>query len=413
MHAAGQELEQKVAVVGAGPAGLFAAEILSAAGISVHLFEAKSGVARKFLVAGRGGLNLTHGEPLADFITRYGSGSERSVSMARMVREFTPQDIRDWADSLGAETFQAKTGRVYPRAMKAAPLLRRWLQRLHEQGVVFHMKNRLVRLEKREEWHLDFMTDSGTREFDCEAVILALGGASWPRTGSDGVWTEMFAQLGVSITPWQAANCGWELDWSDVLLQRAEGLPLKNIVAWATDPSQCYPGELLITRYGLEGGLIYRLGAELRAQLAPQLHLNLKPTATDVELRRKMESVKNDFLKNSRERWRLSDAAHALLSFSCNDVCPGLEALIVRCQHLTLDLRQARPIEESISSAGGLCWSELDNGLGLKKWPGLHVAGEMIDWEAPTGGYLMQGCFASARWAALALLRELRVGDEA
>lgn len=407
------KMVRKVAVVGGGPAGLFAAETLSAAGVEVHLFDAKPGVARKFLVAGRGGLNLTHGEDMALFVSRYGADPLGESRMARMVQAFSPQDLRDWAQGLGIETFQASSGRVYPREMKAAPLLRRWLQRLRDQGVEFHLRHRLVALEQGECWHLDFITDIGQLGFDCDAVLLALGGASWARTGSDGVWTEMLARFGIKISPWQSANCGWEVEWDAELIQQAEGLPLKNILAWGADAAQKHAGELLITRYGLEGGLIYRLGADLRRQSKPQLHLNLKPSASVDELKRKMESVKQRFLFHCRERWRLSIAAHALLSHSFAGMDPGLDEIVARCQHLTLSLRQARPVDEAISSAGGLCWSELDDGMGLKRCPGLYVAGEMVDWEAPTGGYLMQGCFASGRWSAQALLRRLEAGDEA
>ncbi|BCU79379.1 TIGR03862 family flavoprotein [Luteolibacter sp. LG18] len=388
----------EIAIIGGGPAGLRAAEVAAQAGARVTVFDAKPSVGRKLLVAGRGGLNLTHGEDFEGFVTRY-SGPDQPDGFWRGVLEaFTSADLRAWAAGLGIETFQQRTGRVYPREMKAAPLLRRWIERLRGLGVTFHMNHRWTALHHGARILLGF----DQREHACDAVILAMGGASWPITGSDGGWVPVMQNLGIRVNPLVPANCGWEHAWPAEVLAIAEGQPLKNIAVRAGNTTAT--GELMVTAYGLEGGAIYQLGAALRAMTEPVIEIDFKPTFTADELARKLESVKHDRPAACRERWKLSAAAHAILT---HGLPADIDAttLARRAKACPIPLTAPRPIAEAISSAGGVCWSELDASLMLKKLPGVYVAGEMIDWEAPTGGYLMQGCFATGTHAAKAALQ--------
>jgi len=381
-----------IAVIGGGPAGLRAAEVAAAAGAQVSLFDGKPSVGRKFLVAGKGGLNLTHGEDPKNFASRYSGADQAAGFWPGILREFGPAEMRQWAADLGIETFQAGSGRVYPTAMKAAPLLRRWVLRLRELGVRFEMNQRWISLVPGSPHYLGF---SNNKIMAADAVILALGGGSWPQTGSDGGWTSILTTLGITCQPLVAANCGWECAWPEELLAMAEGQPLKNLHVSAAD--HLAVGELLVTRYGLEGGAIYQLGSALRAMPEPAIAIDFKPAHSHQQLVAKMQSVRRNFLTEARVRWKLSAAAHAIL-----DRQPWHEvaALAREVKHCVVPLLGPRPIAEAISSAGGVCWSELDSNLMLKKLPGVFVAGEMIDWEAPTGGYLLQGCFATATRAA-------------
>lgn len=382
----------QLAVIGGGPAGLRAAEVAAGAGIKVTLYDGKPSVGRKFLVAGRGGLNLTHGESLDRFISRYSGPGQPEEIWRDLIGQFTPSDLRDWAAELGVETFQATSGRVYPTALKAAPLLRRWIERLRGLGVQFAMNHPWTSLESGPPYQLGFENGSSATS---NAVIFALGGGSWARTGSDGGWTDRFAKLGIGQNPLTPANCGWEHAWPPEILAAAEGQALKNLHVRAGD--QLAVGELMLTRYGLEGGAIYQLGATLRTMPEPTIAIDFKPTFTHSQLVAKMQSARRDFLGEARVRWKLSAPAHAILSLNS---WPDAESLAREVKHCVIRLSGPRPIDEAISSAGGVCWSELNCGLMLKKLPGVFVAGEMIDWEAPTGGYLMQGCFATATRAA-------------
>jgi uncharacterized flavoprotein (TIGR03862 family) len=386
-----------IAIIGGGPAGLRAAEVAATGGAEVTLFEGKASVGRKFLVAGRGGLNLTHSEPREEFITRYSGPRELWASL---IADFDAEALRAWAAGLGAETFAASTGRVYPRALKGAPLLRRWVQHLRQLEVRFVLNHHWRGLHREERWRVEFEERTGqTNSIEADAVILALGGGSWPETGSDGAWTSILEGLGVAISPFQPANCGWELAWPPELLARAEGHPLKNIVARAGGTEA--RGELLITRYGLEGGAIYQLGPNLRTLAIPELMVDLKPAHTVDQLVAKFGPIQRNFLAESRPRWRLSDAAHAVLAFCTRDAAiTSAESLAQMAKHCRLPLRGPRPLAEAISSAGGVPWTELDDTLMLQRLPGVFLAGEMIDWEAPTGGYLLQGCFATGTRAA-------------
>jgi uncharacterized flavoprotein (TIGR03862 family) len=379
----------QLAVIGGGPAGLRAAEVAATAGLRVTLFDGKPSVGRKFLVAGKGGLNLTHGESLDRFVTRYSGPGQPVEIWESLLSDFDPAALRAWAAGLGVETFQATSGRIYPRALKAAPLLRRWIERLRGLGVRFQMNHRLISLESGK---LGF--SNGTNA-TADAVILALGGGSWAKTGSDGGWTAIFETLGIAHHPLAPANCGWEHEWPPEVLAAAEGKPLKNIHVRVGEFTAI--GELMITRYGLEGGAIYQLGAALRAMPEPAIGIDFKPTFTREQLVGKMEAVRRDFLHEARVRWKLSEPAHAILA---RKIWPDADSLACETKHCVIPLTRPRPLDEAISSAGGVCWSEIDDTLMLKKLPGAFLAGEMIDWEAPTGGYLMQGCFATGTRAA-------------
>ena len=372
-------------MIGGGPAGLRAAEMAAMHGLSVTIFDAMPSLGRKFLVAGKGGLNLTHGEGIETFVTRYGGG-DRTIWQS-LLNDFDSRAMRDWAAALGIDTFQASSGRVYPKAMKAASLLRRWIARLREMGVQMEARHRLVGIKPGRPHELEFSNGLKAR---ANAVVFAMGGGSWSRTGSDGSWMECFAAQGIKCSPLAPANCGWEHAWSQETLDVAEGKPLKNIAVYA-DGQQAL-GELLVTRYGLEGGAIYQLGAVLRGMKNPALAIDFKPSFTREQLVKKMESVRRDVLGQARIRWKLSDAAHAILA---RKEWHDVTLLANEVKHCVIPLSGPRPLDEAISSAGGVTWSELDENLMLRRFPGCFVAGEMIDWEAPTGGYLMQGCFAT------------------
>jgi uncharacterized flavoprotein (TIGR03862 family) len=385
-----------VLIIGGGPAGLRAAEVANAAGARVTVCDGQRSVGRKFLVAGRGGLNLTHSEPVEDFPARYADESDRWRSL---LREFGPDDLRAWAAELGVETYVGTSGRVFPLGQKAAGLLRAWLRRLRASGVEFRTGSRLAGLGRAADgWRAELQTLDQKFSLTADAIVLALGGASRPETGSDGRWPAILAAHSVDIAPWVPANCGWEVDWPPELLARAEGLPLKNLNVRAAGES--VSGELLITRHGLEGGAIYRLGRTLRAMKQPRLEIDLKPQLTLETMRERVAVLPHagDWFR----AWKLSAAATALVETFCPDDGNDPERLIARVKNFSLVLRGPRPIAEAISSAGGVRWSEVDEDLMLPKLPGVFVAGEMIDWEAPTGGYLLQGCFATGTRAGRA-----------
>ena len=383
---------RKLAIIGGGPAGLRAAEVASAAGLTVTLFEGKRSVGRKFLVAGKGGFNLTHAEELEKFVTRYQGPEQPEGFWGKTIAEFDNQKIRGWAARLNVGTFVAKSGRVYPKALKAAPLLRAWIKKLKEQGVSFEVKHRLVGIERAGGYLLRFEQEGNERTYEFDAVVLALGGGSWPQTGSDGSWVRLLENLGIEVNSLTAANCGWEVSWPDEILAAHEGSALKNLVLKVGKEE--VQGELVMTRYGLEGGPIYGLGPALKKMKSPTLQIDFKPTFSEEKLVAKMESARRNFLQEARVRWKLSVEACSILEWLYGpfESAADLAKVTKSCR---LPVTQPRPIAEAISSAGGVRWAELNENLMLKKFPGLFVAGEMIDWEAPTGGYLMQGCFAS------------------
>jgi uncharacterized flavoprotein (TIGR03862 family) len=385
-----------ILVIGGGPAGLRAAEVANAAGARVVLCDGQRSVGRKFLVAGRGGLNLTHSEAMENFPTRYVDEPDR---WRDLLREFGPDDLRAWAAELGVETYVGTSGRVFPLGQKAAGLLRAWLRRLRASGVEFRTGSRWVALERAPEgWRAEFQTVDQKFSLTAGSIVLALGGASRPETGSDGTWPAILAAHGVEIAPWVPANCGWEVDWPPELLNRAEGLPLKNLIVRAADES--VSGELLITRHGLEGGAIYRLGRALRSMKQPRLEIDLKPQLTAETMGKRAATLHHasDWFR----AWKLSAGAIALLETTFPNDHNDREQTIRRLKNFSLSLRAPRPIAEAISSSGGVRWSELSADLMVQKLPGIFVAGEMIDWEAPTGGYLLQGCFSTGTRAGRA-----------
>jgi len=403
-----------VAIVGGGPAGLMAAEVAatflaqgaSSSGLKVTLFEGKPSVGRKFLVAGHGGLNLTHSDSLDRFAEQY-KGSFKFEEWTSLLNDFSNQDTRDWAAGLGIETFIGTSGRIFPKEFKATPLLRSWIQRLRTSGVKFEVRHYLRNIHPQDgRLQLEFSHPEGIRTSAFDAVILALGGSSWPKTGSDAQWIPLLQDLGISIAPFQAANCGWETNWHPDIIRLAEGQPLKNIAA--TAGNKTIQGELMITSYGLEGGAIYQLGHSLRSMSQPFITLDLKPTFSVEELMQKLSSYSGDFISLAKKAWRLGNAAHNLLNTLATDEARADHySLAIFAKALPIQLTGPRPIAEAISSAGGIRYSELNDDLMIKKHPGLFVAGEMIDWEAPTGGYLLQGCFATGARAAQGTLRYL------
>jgi len=383
-----------ILVIGGGPAGLRAAEVASAAGAKVTLCDQKRSVGRKFLVAGKGGLNLTHSEDRDSFLTRYRGPDQPDDFWSRALERFDNKAIRAWAARLEVGTFVQKSGRVYPKALKAAPLLRRWVERLRSQGVEFCMSHRLTRLASGE---AEFESPQGKVAISADAIILALGGGSWPRTGSDGTWVETLEEAGVEVSPLSSANCGWEVGWPTGLLPKLEAQPLKNVIASVNEEQA--PGEIMLTRYGMEGGPIYQLGPALRDMAAPALALDFKPTFTVEQLVGKMESAKRNFLAESQYRWKLSEPMRVILEHF-HGPFDSAGQLAKHTKACRIPLTKARPLSEAISSAGGVKWSAINKELMINDLPGVFVAGEMIDWEAPTGGYLLQGCFASGTLAA-------------
>ncbi len=395
---------KRIAIVGGGPAGLMAAEVLSAeAGLRVDIYDAMPSVGRKFLMAGKGGMNITHSEPLADFVGRYGA---RAGLVGSWLDAFGPQALRDWIHGLGIDTFIGTSGRVFPTDMKAAPLLRAWLHRLRGQGVHFHVRHRWLGWR---DGQLRFATPAGELAVAADAALLAVGGGSWARLGSDGAWVPVLRDAGVEVEALKPANCGFDVDWSPYFRERHAGQAVKPVLA--TAGAQTRQGEFNITDSGLEGGLIYALAAELRDALARDgraaLHLDLAPgrslerLAADLARPRGRDSLANHL----RRRAGIEGVKAALL----RELCPpqtlaSASALAAAIKDLPVPVTATRPLDEAISSAGGVSVAALDDKLMLRGMPGVFCAGEMLDWEAPTGGYLLTACFASGRVAARGIL---------
>ncbi|RAK56041.1 aminoacetone oxidase family FAD-binding enzyme [Phenylobacterium soli] len=386
------------AVIGGGPAGLMAAETLAAAGLRVSVFERMPSVGRKLLIAGRGGLNLTHSEPLERFLARYGAAAER---LRPIIEAYPPQTLVAWAEALGQPTFVGTSGRIFPKAMKASPLLRAWLARLAALGVTIHTRAEWTGWD--EAGAITF-ADGQVQRFD--AVVLALGGASWPRLGSTGAWAEILARRGLALAPFRPANCGFEVRWSEPFRTRFAGAPLKPLAL--SFEGRALRGEAMVAAYGLEGGAIYALSAPLRDAIERDgravLHLDLRPDLTEARLRERLapprggQSMAN-FLRKAAG---LSPVAIGLVREANGGELPSDLAAAIKDVRVTLTA--PRGLDRAISSAGGLAWSEVDETLMLRPLPGVFVAGEMLDWEAPTGGYLLQGAFATGRAAAEGVL---------
>lgn len=390
---------KQVAIIGGGPAGLMAAEVLSAAGLGVTAYEAMPTFGRKFLLAGKSGLNITHSEEFSRFADRFGKASER---LRPSLEAFTPSDVREWAAGLGTETFVGTSGRVFPTIMKASPLLRTWLRRLEAQGVTLKTRHRWTGFA--EDGHR-FETTEGEITVKPDAVLLALGGASWPKLGSDAAWVDWFREKGVSIHPFQPANCGFDIAWSETFRERFAGEPLKSVAA--TSNAGTFQGEFVISRHGVEGSLVYAHSAALRDCLSEKgqasLLLDLIPGRTVERIQRDLarQDAKASFSNRLRKGTGLEGVKAALLREllpDANRMAPEELAKLIKA--LPIPLLRPRPIAEAISSAGGVAWSEIDENFMLKSVPGLFAAGEMLDWEAPTGGYLLTACFATGRAAA-------------
>lgn len=386
-------VQRKIAIIGGGPAGLRAAEVAVGMGAAVTLYDAKPSVGRKFLVAGKSGLNLTNSADFEDFLAHY-SGRDFPVDRWRSyLKEFDNYHLSEWASGLGVDTFAAPNGKVFPFSKKAAPLLRRWVLRLREKGVQFRMKHQWVGLEQQGNiLQLDFMQGDEPVSVIYDAVILAMGGASWPQTGSTGTWVPILEAKGIEVVSLQSANCGWECEWTEETRELIEGKALQNLKVSAAGVT--LTGELLPTKYGFEGTPIYTLGTELRKMDEPYIEIDFKPTFTEERLVAKMESARRDFYKEAGLRWKLSEAACAIIRqyYGEFDNAKALANAVKCCR---IPLTEPRPIEESISTSGGVAWSDLNEDLMLKKLPGVYCTGEMVDWEAPTGGFLMQGCFVT------------------
>ncbi|WP_295706172.1 TIGR03862 family flavoprotein [uncultured Brevundimonas sp.] len=389
-----------VAVIGAGPAGLMAAERLARAGVRVTVHERMPSVARKFLMAGRGGLNLTHSEPLEAFLKRYG---DEPREVARWIDAFSPAELIAWAEGLGQPTFVGSSGRVFPRAMKASPLLRAWLERLQAMGVEVRTRSRWTGWR---DGALVLQTPEGERLEQADAVVLALGGASWPRLGSDGAWRPWLEAAGVEVAPFRPANAGFDVAWSDAFKLRFAGRPLKAAFSFG---GRTVRGEAVISTYGIEGGAIYALSAALRdaieADGAAVLTVDLKP---DLSLERLAERLQRPRGKASlsnhlRKAAGLDSLAIGLMREAGDPPAQGA-ALAERVKATPLRLLAMQGLDRAISSAGGVRLDQLDENLMLRRRPGVFVAGEMLDWEAPTGGYLLQASFASGAVAAAGVL---------
>lgn len=403
----------QVAVIGGGPAGLMAAEALSLAGIQVDIYDAMPSVGRKFLLAGIGGLNITHSEPYETFCSRYG---DRQGQLQPMLDRLPPSALRSWVHGLGIDTFIGSSGRVFPAGMKAAPLLRAWLHRLRSSGVRLHVRHRW--LGWNSEGELRLANIDGEISINPQATILALGGASWPQLGSDGAWVPLLQARGVNIAPLQSANCGFEVAWSEHLLSTFAGAPLKSVALTFTDvQGRCErrQGEMIIRAHGVEGSLIYAFSRQLREYLNTHgratFTLDLAP---GYEMERLLAEVSHprgsrSISSHLKSRLGITGIKMALLHEILNkEQITDVATLARMIKALPITVHATRPIAESISTAGGVCFSSIDKNLMLKALPGVFAVGEMIDWEAPTGGYLLTACFASGLAAGLGVLELLR-----
>lgn len=392
---------RRVAIIGGGPAGLMAAETVRAAGHTVDLYEAKGSPGRKFLIAGKGGLNLTHSDAREVFISRY---RERADAVGGWLADFDGEALRAWALAFGVETYVGSSGRVFPVDRKAAPLLRGWVRRLKEQGVRFHVQHRWTGWDDAGALRLE--TPEGATTITADSVVFALGGGSWPELGSDGAWVAPMTASGIDIAPLKPANCGFDIGWTPYFSERQAGAPLKPVVAHWTDlqgEPRSLQGECVITATGIEGSLIYALSADLRDSLARDgqvtLQLDLLPGQTEAQVAEKLRKPRQgrSFGEVLRRQLGLGGVKSALL-FEVLGREAGqlpLDQIAHALKRLPLALQRARPIDEVISTAGGVRLEALDTQLMLRGRPGIFCAGEMLDWEAPTGGYLLTACYAS------------------
>jgi len=388
-----------------------AAEALSGAGLRVTVYDAMPSAGRKFLMAGRGGLNLTHSEPLEAFLDRYRAARP---ALEAAINAFPPDSLRQWSEALGQPTFVGSSGRVFPESFKASPLLRAWLRRLAARNVTLALRHRWIGWDA--DGRLLFQTAEGSRTVDARATILALGGASWPRLGSDGGWVEALTAKGVAISPLRPANCGFVVAWSDIFRDRFEGQPLKGVTL--TSGRQTMKGDVIITRTGLEGGAIYALSAELRDAIAKSgattLYIALRPDLSEDSLSARLSATRGNqsFTNFLRKATSLPPPAIGLMQEAA--IRTGislpqlpLDPLVEFINAVPVRLTGTAPIARAISSAGGIAFDELDADFMIRRLPGVFAAGEMLDWEAPTGGYLLQACFATGVAAGKGVLKWL------
>lgn len=400
----------RVAIIGGGPAGLMAAEVLGQAGVNVDLYDAMPSVGRKFLLAGVGGMNITHAEDYAAFVSRYG---ERAGDLRPLLDAFSPDSLREWIHGLGIDTFVGSSGRVFPSDMKAAPLLRAWLKRLRESGVQLHTRQRWLGWD--EHGALRIAGPQGETQVEADATLLALGGGSWARLGSDGAWVPLLQNRGIAIAPLQPANCGFEVaGWSEHLREKFAGAPLKT-VSLALPGEAPRKGDFVLTATGIEGSLVYALSAPIRNTInrdgAATVLLDLLPDRTLTQIASALARPRGSqsMAKHLHRQLKLDGVKAALLrELTDATTFQAPQALAAAIKALPIRLVRPRPLDEAISSAGGVPFEELDEGLMLRRLPGVFCAGEMLDWEAPTGGYLLTACFASGRAAAEGMLRWLR-----
>jgi uncharacterized flavoprotein (TIGR03862 family) len=410
-------MDKRVFIVGGGPAGLMAAEVISAGGVKVDVYDSMPSLGRKFLMAGKSGLNITHSEPFELFVSRYG---KRRAQIEPMLKRFGPDELRQWVHGLGIETFVGTSGRVFPAkvAMKASPLLRAWLRRLTDSGVTFHTRHKWTGfLSKapdagRGRIEIRFESSDGEKIVQADAVLLALGGGSWRRLGSDGAWVPWLEQAGARVEPLKPSNCGFDVDWSSHFRERFEGQPVKSVIlSFETFRQQ---GEFIVTREGVEGGLIYSASAVLRDELErngrAMMRLDLAPDRSYEWLVERLSKPRGSRTMASHLEKTVGMKgvkAGLLREFVSKEEFPEAGKLASFIKNLPVPLLRTRPIDEAISTAGGVRFESLDEHLMLQSQPGVFCAGEMLDWEAPTGGYLLSACFASGHTAGHGILRWL------
>jgi uncharacterized flavoprotein (TIGR03862 family) len=397
----------QVAIIGGGPAGLMAAEVLCARGVQVDLYDAMPSLGRKFLMAGKSGLNLTHAEAFDQFVLRFGPSQK---NLLPSLEAFTPDDIRKWADRFDVETFVGTSGRVFPKGMKAAPLLRAWLRQLRAQGLHVHVRHKWTGWSA--EGALIFETPAGVVQTKPSVTVLALGGASWPTLGSDGAWVSCLGDMGIKIASLKAANCGFDADWSEHMRTHVAGQPLKGVTLSIAD--QQAHGDCMVTDNGLEGGPVYTLSAVLRDAIAGEgkavLNVDLLPDIDETDLIERLSKPrgKKSMATHLRRTVALTGTKSALLREGADPaIFADPKKLAARIKAVPVPLLRARPLAEAISTAGGIAWDQLTSGFEIKAMPGVYAVGEMLDWDAPTGGYLLSACLATGRSAGEAVALKL------